>query len=198
MRMAGRLAACIVVLLVAVPAAAQKADSGRSVPPVPPTINASEDTPIDYGGGEPPLFTGALDADDSTHTRAATCTELSMVGFAVAFDTVTITNNSPGPADFTVFSSLIGGGECPNTNDTFFVLYDGSFDPANPLVNCLEVNDDITPPTNRCSVLVFPIPVGETRVVVITSFLNPPIGIFDYQINFTGTTPVELLGLTIE
>ena len=42
------------------------------------------------------------------------------------------------------------------------------------------------------------IPVGETRVVVVTSFNNPPLGIFSYQINFTGTTPVELFEFTVE
>ena len=52
------------LLIGASSAGAQKADSVRLGSPVPPIIEASEDTPINYAGGVPPLFTGALDADD--------------------------------------------------------------------------------------------------------------------------------------
>ena len=70
--------------------------------------------------------------------------------------------------------------------------------PAAPLTGCLAFNDDINGASNRCSQLSFSIPVGETRVLVVAGFNNPPTGLFSYQINFTGTTPVELLRFGVE
>lgn len=180
---------------------AQKpADSVRAGAPVAPEIRASENTAINYLGGEPAAFTAALDADDSTYNRALTCGSLSGVGTATAFDTITITNSSAGVANFIVTSSLVGGGACGNDNDTFFTLYNGSFNPAAPLTGCLAVNDDIAAAANRCSTLAFSIPVGETRVLVIAGFNNAAMatGQFAYQVDFTGTTPVELLDFEVD
>jgi hypothetical protein len=197
---AARASAVLIAVLClgATSALAQKADTVRVGPPLPPHIDASEDTPINYAGGVPATFTAALDADDSTYNRVTTCSTLSAVGTATAFDTITITNNSAGTANFVVTSSLVGGGACGNANDTFFTLYNGSFNPATPLTNCLAVNDDISGATNRCSTLSFAIPVGQTRIVVVSGFNNPPTGLFSYQINFTGTTPVELLDVSVD
>jgi hypothetical protein len=185
-------------LLVAVPALAQK-DKVRTGAAVAPTIRASENTVISYTGTVPPIFTGALDADDTTYNRPVTCSSLSGVGTAVALDTVVITNNSPGTANVVIFSSLIGGGPCGDPNDTFFTLYNGVFNPASSLTNCVAVNDDISGASNRCSQLTFSIPVGETRTVAISGFNNAASGgLFSYQINFTGTTPVELTDYSVD
>src|SRR6185295_18899532 len=137
-----------------------------------PTIQASENTVISYTGTVPAMFTGALDADDSTYNRATTCGALSGVGTAAPFDTIVITNNSPGTANVVIFSSLVGGGVCGNANDTFFTLYNGAFNPAAALTNCVAVNDDIAAAANRCSQLMFSVPVGETRTVVVAGFNN--------------------------
>ena len=196
-----KLAWALAVLLLAVtPAIAQKVDFAVQGPAIPPAPDASEDYSLNYLGGEPPLFTAALDADDSTYNRAVSCSALSGVGTAVAYDTLTITNGSAGTANVIVFSSLVGGGACPGAPDTFFTLYDTTFNPAAPLTNCLAVNDDISGAADRCSSLTFAIPVGQTRVVVLGAFDNAslPAGLFSYQVNFTGTTPVELLNLSIQ
>jgi hypothetical protein len=180
--------------------AQKEADFVRAGAPVAPVIRASENTAINYLGGEPAAFTAALDADDSTYNRVVTCASLSGVGTAAAFDTITITNAAAGVANFIITSSLVGGGACGNNNDTFFTLYNGSFNPAAPLTGCLAVNDDISGATNRCSSLAFSIPVGETRVLVIAGFNNAALatGQFAYQVNFTGTTPVELLDFEVD
>jgi hypothetical protein len=192
----------IFVLALSIPglALAQKAaDFAKVGPPAPFVPNASEDTVINYSGGVPATFTGALDADDSTHNRPVTCAALSGVGTAVAVDTVTITAAGANPANITITSSLVGGGACSDANDTFFALYNGTFNPASALTNCLAVHDDISGASNRCSSLTFTIPVGETRVVAISAFNNADAGgLFSYQINFTGTTPVELMGIQVE
>lgn len=178
---------------------AKPLDAPKQGPATRPEARASEDTVIDYTGGTPDSFAAALDADDSTYNRALDCASLSGVGTATAYDTITITNNAPDPASFVVTSSLVGGGACGSANDTFLTLYD-SFNPGSPLTGCLAVNDDIAGAANRCSTLSFSIPVGQTRVVVVTAFDNAaaPAGLFDYQINFTGTVPVELMHFDVE
>jgi hypothetical protein len=199
--MRNRLAAWAMVLplLTVVGASAQK-DFARTGAAVPPVIDASENTVISYDGSVPAIFTGALDADDSTYNRATTCGALSGVGTAAPWDTVVITNNAPGVANIIIFTSLVGGGACGDANDTFFTLYNGPFNPAAALTNCVAVNDDIAAAANRCSQLTFSIPVGETRTVVVSGFNNAtdPDGLFSYQVNFTGTTPVELLHFSID
>jgi hypothetical protein len=185
--------------VLALPAAAKVVDVGATGPGVAPVIRASEDTAINYGGGEPPLFTAALDADDSVHNRPTTCSTLSAVGTAAAFDTITITNNSGVVANFIVTSSLVGGGACGDPNDTFFTLYNTTFNPASALTNCLAVNDDIAAAANRCSTLTFAIPVGQVRILVVSGFNNANDGgLFSYQINFTGTTPVDLIEFQVD
>ena len=199
--MKNRLLGLLLILPLATvaPGWAQK-DFARSGAAVPPVIDASEDTIISYLGGVPAAVPGALDADDSTYNRAVNCTNLSGVGTAVPWDTITITNNSAGVASLVVFSSLIGGAPCLDANDTFFTLYNTTFNPAAALTNCLAVNDDISGASNRCSTLSFTIPVGETRVVAVAGFNNAATanGLFSYQINFTGTTPVELLQFSVD
>lgn len=191
----------LALALTAAPAfSAKEVDVVRKGAPVPPTINASEDTPISYTGGVPATYTGALDLDDSTFNRPVSCGSLSGVGTAVAWDTITITNASSGVANFIVFTSMVGGGACAGAPDTFMAVYDTTFNPASPLANCLAVNDDINGSSDRCSRLTFSIPVGAVRVVVVTGFDNAslPAGLFNYQVNFTGTTPVELQKFTAE
>lgn len=178
---------------------AQK-DFARSGPAQPAVIDASENTVILFDGSVPAIFTGALDADDTTYNRPVSCATLSGVGTAVPLDTITITNNSAGVANMIVFSSLVGGAACGDANDTFFTLYNGAFNPAAALTNCVAVNDDIAAAANRCSQLTFSIPVGETRTVAVAGFNNAATanGLFAYQINFTGTTPVELLHFSVD
>jgi hypothetical protein len=173
-------------------------DFGREGAAVPPVVRASENTVINYAGGTPATFTGATDADDSVYNRATTCAALSGVGTAAAYDTITVTNTQPGVADFVVTSSLPGGAVCGNANDTFFTLY-STFNPAAPLTGCLAINDDISGAANRCSRLAFSVPPGETRVLVVAGFNNAAdTGLFDYEISFGGTVPVELMSFDID
>ncbi|MEO8197102.1 MAG: hypothetical protein ABI689_10295 [Thermoanaerobaculia bacterium] len=190
-----RLLTLLAVLAVFASSAAwAQKDFARSGPASPPVIDASEDTIVSYLGGEPAPVPGALDADDSTYNRVLTgCGGLSGVGTAVSWDTVTITNNSPGTASFVVFTSDVGSATCA-TIDTFLTAYTTTFNPAAPLTNCAAADDDLG--VGNCSQIAFSIPVGETRVVVVTSFGNGAL--FPYQVNFTGTTPVELLHFSVD
>jgi hypothetical protein len=186
----------VVVVLVALPAAAQKADFVKQGPATPPAIEASEDYPVNYPGGPAPApIQGALDQDDSTYNRVLTdCGGLSGVGTAVYYDTVTITNSGPSVADMVVFTSDQGNPAGCTDMDTFLTAYDdGGFNPTDPLTNCVAANDDSG---SLCSQITFQIPSGLTYVVVMTSFANGAT--FNYQVNFDGTVPVELQSINVE
>jgi hypothetical protein len=152
---------------------------------VAPVIDASEVTNINFNGTVPATFTGALDADDSTFNRPVSCSGLSAVGTAVAYDLVNITNTSANPGTITVFSEE-SAGVCAAI-DSVFALY-SAFTPATPLAGCLAVDDDTG--VGNCSQLVFPLLAGESRTLVVTAFNNASAatGQFPYQINFAGTT----------
>jgi hypothetical protein len=154
----------------------------------PATIRASENYNVVLSGSVPPVITAALDADDSTYNRLTSCTALSGVGTAVAFDTITISTGATA-GNVTVSTELPAGGACSSANDTFMTLY-STFTPATPLTGCLAINDDIAGATNRCSSLTFALPANTTRTVVVSSFDNAatPTGLFPYRVNFTGTT----------
>lgn len=147
---------------------------------------------IAYAGVYPPVGQHALDASDPLFQRPRICSSLSLIATAVAYDTFTITNHTANNVQFRVRSALPGGGACPAEQaDTFFVLYDEQFDPADARLRCLAVHDDIDGGNNRCSRLDFSIPAGGRRIVVVTAFNNatatPNPGLFPYQLDFAGT-----------
>ena len=182
----------LLALLVVPVASAKRPDVRSRSAAVPPTVNSSENTPINYLGGTPSPVLVSLDQDDSTYNRVVDCGNLS-TSTAVAYDTITIVNASGSVAAFTAWSSPVGGGTCGETTDTFLTLYDTTFNPASPTSGCLAANDDIDSGTELCSLLTFSIPIGATRVIVATSFEDAANGgLFDCQVNFTASTPVEL------
>jgi hypothetical protein len=73
--------------------------------------------------------------------------------------------------------------------DTFVTAYRPTFNPATPLTNCVAADDDSG--TNACSRMTFTVPPSGTAVIAVTSFLNGAT--FPYQVNFTGTTVVDLI-----
>ncbi|WP_139225077.1 hypothetical protein [Dokdonella immobilis] len=165
-----------------------------------PVIRASTDTVINYPGGTPPgNVIGSFDAQDSTFNRPVSCATLSGVGTAVPFDTITLTNSGASTATVNIRVGQQGDPStaCGEVIDPFMVEYDTSFNPASPLTNCLQVNDDTGGAADRCPSLTgVSIPSGATRVYVLTSFDNAAV--FNYEVTFAGTTPVTLQSFGIE
>lgn len=193
--------AVMVALTVAIASIAHadniKIDVASTNPAVPPVIRASTNTVINYPGGTPPAnVLGSLDAGDSTFNRPVSCAGLSGVGTAVSYDTITLTNS--GASTATVNMNMGDQGDpssCTDPLDTFLVEYNGSFNPASPLTNCLQVNDDSG--GGFCSAFSgITIPSGATRVYVLTSFDNAAA--FSYEVTFAGTTPVTLQSFEVE
>ena len=177
-----------------------KIDVASAESAVAPVIRASTDTPIDYPGGTPPAnVPGSFDAQDSTFNRPLTCSALSGVGTAVSYDTITLNNSGASTATVNVRLGQSGdpAAACGTVIDPYMVLYDGSFNPASPLTNCLLVNDDTNGAADRCpSMTGVSIPSGQTRVFVLTTFDNGDF--FNYEVTFAGTTPVELQSFDVE
>ncbi len=181
-------------------AADTKIDVATTNAAVAPIIRASTDTPISYPGGTPPAnVVGSFDAQDSTFNRPVNCGALSGVGTATPFDTITLTNTGAGTATVNVRLGQQGNpsAACGTVIDPFMVIYDGSFNSASPLTNCLLVNDDTNGSTDRCpSLNGVSVPSGQTRVIVLTAFDNGAA--FPYEVTFAGTTPVSLQSFKVD
>lgn len=160
-------------------ALAQKADWPKVGPAEPPVFKASENTTIEVATDIPSTVTGALDGDDSTYNRQqGNCSALSGIGTNVSYDTVTIENNSGILAALDVFTSDVGN-PAACSNDTHVTVYSPAFNAVDPTTGCVTSNDDGGP--GPCSAVSFDLGVGETAVVVVTSFSNDSE--FDYQVN---------------
>ncbi len=181
-------------------AADTKIDVASQNPAAAPVIRASSNTVIDYPGGTPPAnVPGSFDAQDSTFNRPTTCGALSGVGTAASFDTITLTNSGASAASVNVRLGQAGdpAAACGSVIDPFMVLYNGTFNPATPLANCLAVNDDTNGGADRCpSMTAVSVPPGQTRVIVLTTFDNADF--FGCEVTFAGTTPVQLQSFGID
>lgn len=169
----------LVTMLIVPGAQAQKGDWAKVGPAEPPVFKASENTTIEVATDVPSAVTGALDSDDSTYNRQVSgCGGLSGIGTNVSYDTVTIENNSGILAALDVFTSDVGD-PAACSNDTHISVYSPAFNAVDPLTGCVTSNDDSGP--GACSAVSFDLGVGETAVVVVTSFANDVE--FDYQVN---------------
>ena len=178
---------------------------------------ASEDTPVVYTGGPAPgnVF-GALDSDDGAMTqRPSSCSAqiAPTANGSYKYDTMTFTNNSSAPVTAT-YNTADASGVCGTAgNDPILIVYTGggSFNPAQPLLNC----EQYVASTGACTTVNFAVPVGATKTIVITSnsvFITPPIqpgksarpegttgnGLFGYQNNFSSPTPVSLQSYSVD
>lgn len=120
-------------------------------------------------------------AASPTFNRPVSCASLSGVGTAVGFFAQEFSIDLAGSYTMTATGGSIG--------DTVFVLYDGPFDPASPLTNCLAFNDDAI---GLLSEITSPLVTGTTYTLVSTTFDNGVTGTTDVQI--TGPGNISLGG----
>lgn len=181
-------------------AADTKIDVASANAAIPAVIRASTDTPISYPGGTPPTnILGSYDAQDSTFNRTLSdCVSISAVGTAVPYDTITLTNSGAANATLNLRIGNQGDptGVCSGAIDTFIALYDSTFNPASPALNCLQANDDFTGGGLCSGFTNVSVPAGATRVIVLTTFDNGAA--FPYEVTFGGTTPVSLQSFKID
>ncbi len=111
-----------------------------------------------------------------TFNRPVTTTDLSVVGTAVHYDAFTFSVNVSGVYSF------VSNAE---TYDNYTVLYDGAFNPAAPLINVAEINDDIGGTVGTSGFLTY-LAAGSPYTYVNTGFENADAGKFSASITGDG------------
>jgi hypothetical protein len=99
-------------------------------------------------------------------------TELASEPFNYAVATFVPTTTSA--FTFKVSEAVITGGE-----DTFMLIYDGAFDPSNPLANLLYANDDTEEGVKPA--IQIDLTAGKSYIIVMTSFMPGGVGSFSFQ-----------------
>lgn len=117
-------------------------------------------------------ISGALTASDPTYNRPFTLAALSTVGTNVAYDLYSFHVSATGTysIEVTAFGS---------TNaDTFLALYRGAFNPASPLTNLVQIDDDSG--AGLLSLLTSALQADTQYFVALSSYGNSQYG------NYTG------------
>ncbi|WP_253717400.1 PEPxxWA-CTERM sorting domain-containing protein [Sphingomonas sp. AP4-R1] len=112
-------------------------------------------------------------------------TQLSRVGTAVRYASLSFSVSAPGDYDFMMTSTT------PDF-DPVLTLYQFSFDPANALTNALLTNDDLVAGNLTQAGFTHLLSAGIAYVVVMTGFENSDSGTFTFTIDGPGTVSADL------
>lgn len=123
------------------------------------------------------LGTGSLDSGDPSFYRPNEGSPpTSIWEETVKYDLLPFTIATSGTWSITAKGADGDGG---TLSDPFLVIYQGSFDPSNPLTNVLAANDDTD---NLDSLVVLLLEAGVDYIAVITSYSNGQLGTYSlYQ-----------------
>jgi hypothetical protein len=122
-----------------------------------------------------------------TYNRLFTLTSLSGVGTAVSYEALSFKVSAAGLYAFQSIGAF----------DNFLTLYGPSFNAATPLVNALELNDDLSGTTGS-SGFSFSLLANQTYTLVTTGYANTDFGIYANAITGLGTvTPVPELPTSV-
>lgn len=135
------------------------------------------------GGAEAATYNYAGDTTGApTYNRLLTSlTSLSAVGTAVHYQTFSFHVDTAGSYDFLSVTA-------PKW-DNFLFLYQGSFNPATPLLGAVAGNDDFpgTGTTGGIAGFSFALNAGTEYIVVTTAFGNSNFGAYANSISGAGT-----------
>ena len=109
---------------------------------------------------------------------------LSGVGTAVFYSSIPFTVDLSDTFTMATGNSLLSPGAA---DDTFLDLYSGSFNPASPMTNVLEADDDSGP--GLLSLITRGLNPGVDYILVATTFSNAVTGTFDVTISGIDGTP---------
>jgi hypothetical protein len=112
---------------------------------------------------------------------------LSGTGTAVSYGTLTFVPDTTGSYTLETISATFATG---TADDTFLILYEGTFDPLMPLVNALEADDDDG--VDALSSMVRTLTLGTSYTLVTTSFNNGQFGPIDTRISGPGGSNLNL------
>lgn len=120
-----------------------------------------------------------------TYNRGSGCGVLSTVGTATPYNTQSFTVPTSG------LYSILG---VQNGWDGYLHLYQGTFTPGTPLVNCIASNDDF-PVIGQSQILVS-LTAGTTYILVTSGFANTDSGTFVNTVSSLVPALVPTLSLT--
>jgi hypothetical protein len=127
------------------------------------------------------VVNGSLSSADPTfHSPNMGNPPSSVAGGAFAYDAYRFTANMAGTYSITAASVAF---------DTYLGLYQGTFDPQNPLVNALEYNDDSGFTTTN-SLISRSLSTGVQYIAVVTSFAPSSRGSYSLSISGPGTATI--------
>jgi hypothetical protein len=144
----------------------------------------------------PYVYVTTLDAQSPTYNRPLANgvnapTTLSGVGTAVSFGLLTFIPDTTGSYTLATSNAVLTpgpGGEA--ADDTFYVLYEGIFNPATPLTNAIEADDDDGP--NAHSLITRNLTAGTSYTLVTTTFGNQQFGTITNTITGPGGATLNL------
>lgn len=152
---------------------------------------ASETTTVLYTGpGTPAPVSGTFDADDDSVQWLGSggidepC-PAQVNGVPLRYDVVTVENTTQSTAHVVIDL------QCPATGNINAVVYSPTFDPSQPLQNCVRYSDGCT--------MFQPIDVAAGASISIS--LMPEAGAQvprPWSISFDGTTPVTLQSFEVD
>ena len=132
--------------------------------------------PTSAGAGSPTSCTPALGSPNITLYSA----QPFNVGTTGTYDVVNLSNT---------FTTV-------NSQDSYFALYQGSFDPVNPGMNLVYANDDLSASIFR-SEINCTLTAGVTYILVTTPFNVGATGDFTNQISGPGTITLAPVAVTM-
>lgn len=105
-------------------------------------------------------------------TGASGSCELSASATAVPYVPIVFTVGESGAYTLTIDDSATPG------YDSYLLLTRGLFDPADPCLGLLALNDDGTPAPDDAQIAGLPLDADETYTLVVTGFANDDVGAF--------------------
>ena len=129
-------------------------------------------------------FAGTLSAGDPTFNRPLSGNPpsgLSGAGTAVSYDLFPFFVTAGDSYTLQTLSALLSPG---TPDDTFMVLYQTSFNPASPLANILQADDDAG--AGGLSLITRALLPGVQYIMVVTSFSNGAFGAYTGSISNPG------------
>lgn len=138
----------------------------------------------------PVNISGALTASDPVFNRPFTTNSLSGVGTATSYDKFEFHVTAAGTYSFEALSFSAAGA------DTFVALYRNAFDPASPLTNLLQIDDDSG--AGALSLLSGTLQANIHYFLILTTYNNGDFGNYTGVFNtLTGNGQVVLDSATV-
>lgn len=136
-------------------------------------------------------YTGSTTGGPTFDRPLEDFTELSAFGAGVSYSTLEFSVDVTGDYSFATLGLPVDLALPENTFDTFVLLYEGTFNPAEPLDGGVFANDDLQFPFINISGFTTTLTAGENYSYVVTSFDATTSGQFSTTIGGPGAvTPV--------